>query len=140
MLYISNDSPENIYYYPFGTVDFKINASSATVKIYFHSSKNLNNFEYRKTDANGYITKYTNAVFGQEMINGTLVKTVTLNLIDGGIGDSDGIVNGVISDPGGIAILVTDSNIPIWDWRYKSLMILLFLFLLKQKNIIKIFN
>ncbi len=43
---------------------------------------------------------------------------VTLELTDGGSGDADGIVNGVIDDPGGLAFpLVAAANIPtLSEW------------------------
>jgi len=38
-------------------------------------------------------------------------NTVTLTLTDGGAGDADGTINGVIDDPGGVALPVVASNI-----------------------------
>lgn len=35
---------------------------------------------------------------------------MTLNLVDGGSGDADGLANGVILDPGGITFPVADED------------------------------
>ena len=43
------------------------------------------------------------------------MAVATLNLVDGGAGDYDGVVNGVIYDPGGPSLPVS-ANIPFWDW------------------------
>jgi len=40
-------------------------------------------------------------------------KTITIQITDGGLGDLDGLVNGIIVDPGGIAVPSTPTPTPI---------------------------
>jgi len=40
-------------------------------------------------------------------------KTITIQITDGGLGDSDGLVNGIIVDPGGVAVPSTPTPTPI---------------------------
>ncbi len=118
---------ENLYNYPLGLMSFKINASSAIVKLYFHGFTNLNNYTYRKLLPNGQYSNFSNAVFSTETLLEKETAVVTLTLTDGGPGDFDGIVNGVIDDPGGPAILATDANIPtLSDWARYMLLMLIF--------------
>ncbi|MDC1068273.1 hypothetical protein OAQ99_03835 [Candidatus Kapabacteria bacterium] len=104
------------YIFPLGAVEFKVPCSSAEVKLFFHGIEDLTGYNYRKKQADGNWFNYSNAVFGQEIIDGETVSTVTLTLTDGGPEDYDGIVNGIIHDPGGPAVLSPNSSIPIWDW------------------------
>jgi hypothetical protein len=39
-------------------------------------------------------------------------KTITIQITDGGLGDADGLANGIIEDPGGVAIPVTPTPTP----------------------------
>ncbi|MCX6148210.1 MAG: hypothetical protein NTW25_13320 [Candidatus Kapabacteria bacterium] len=123
----SNDK-SNDYIYPFGINSFKINASSATVTSYFHGTKNLNHYLYRKQTASGRWIVYDKATFSTENIGGQQVAKVTLVLYDGDpASDADGRLNGVIDDPGGPALFVGDaSNIPVWDMKYLLLLLVLF--------------
>jgi hypothetical protein len=66
--------------------------------------------------------QFDNVIFSTETINGNEVAVATLTLVDGGAGDYDGIVDGVIYDPGGPALPVS-ANIPFWDWWYALLLI-----------------
>lgn len=111
----SIESSEKSYIYPYGMLDFKVSASTATITMYFHSSNDLNNYEYRKSNLANTFSKYRNVTFGTASLVGQSVATVTIELIDGGVGDYDGLVNGIIQDPGGPAILAADINIPIFD-------------------------
>jgi len=81
---------------------------------------------------------FDGAEFSIENIAGNDVAVITLNLIDGGLGDYDGIENGVIYDPGGPAIFI-DANIPIWDDFTRTIVVLSiflfgFIFLRKHLN------
>jgi len=94
------------YAYPFGVFDFKVSQSEASIKLYFHSlSYKDQNYVYRKLNADNEWVNFDDAVFGTEVINGLSVLTVTLNLTDGGDGDYDGVINGIIHDPGGIGTI-----------------------------------
>lgn len=122
-------SNEQTYYYPYGLINFKVAATQTQVKIIFHGTSSLTGYDYRKLFSDNRIRKYDYAVFGSEVIAGNTVATVTLTLVDGGIGDSDGIVNGIITDPGGPAIAVVISNIPtLSEWARILLISLLAIF------------
>ena len=108
--------------FPFGVISFTAPCSEAQVKIYYHNVNDLSLFTYRKEIVDGRWIDYEDSEFSIETIDGNQVAVATLTLSDGGIGDSDGIVNGMIVDPGGPAIPIT-SNIPIWSWWYALLLI-----------------
>ncbi len=121
-VFVSLPDDENNYIYPYGNVEFKINASQSEVKIYYHGIASLNGYTYRKLLPNNTYGQFDNVIFSTETINGNEVAVATLTLVDGGAGDYDGIVNGVIYDPGGPALPVS-ANIPFWDWWYSLLLI-----------------
>lgn len=110
-------------YYPGSLVKFSVNASIASIKIYYHNVNSLNSYTFRKLNSQNTLFNFTNCTFGSEVIDGKIVATATLTLTDGGPEDYDGVVNGSITDPGGPAILATDANIPVWDWKYLILLI-----------------
>jgi hypothetical protein len=93
----------------FGLIGFKLylqdGVTSATVKIHFSSRvpKDANLYLYKYVADSGWQV-YDNSVFAPNR------KSVTLLLEDGGVGDEDGVRNGVIVDPSGIAY--TDSLSP----------------------------
>ncbi|MCB2145406.1 MAG: PKD domain-containing protein [Deltaproteobacteria bacterium] len=93
----------------FGLIGFKLylqnGVKTATVKINFSTRVPKDAQLYKYITDNGWQV-YESAVFAK---NG---KSVTILLEDGGMGDEDGIENGVIVDPSGIAsteLLATDS-------------------------------
>lgn len=103
------------YFYPYGITTFSIAADSVAVTFYYHDVDNLENFTYRKLNQLGNWYDFPNVEFEQVVINGRTVAKITLMLYDGGLGDSDGEVNGVILDPGGPAILtplISSSTVP----------------------------
>jgi len=110
------------FIYPFGITEFKINATTAEVKIYFHGIESLEGYTYRKKFPDNTFREFDNVRFTTEIIGGNQVAVATLTLTDGGPGDYDGIVNGVIYDPGGPALPIT-ANIPIWDWWWVLILI-----------------
>jgi len=120
----------NNYEYPHGMYSFNINASSATVTIYFHGISNLSNAVYRKATTTGLWANYPNVTFSSIMLGGQRVATATLILQDGQYGDSDGIVNGVITDPGGPAVPISALfNIPtLNEWSRLVVILSLLLF------------
>ncbi|MBN2283100.1 MAG: formylglycine-generating enzyme family protein [Deltaproteobacteria bacterium] len=91
------DKPEG-YDFPYGLVTFTITGldpgEDAVVEITFPSALPEDAAYYKVDDAGFY--EYEHAV-----IDGA---TVTLNLTDGGAGDSDETANGRITDPGGPAV------------------------------------
>lgn len=91
----------------FGLIGFKLYldevGSSATVTIYFSRqvAKNARLFKYA---ADSGWQAYEHAVFAKNR------KSVTLTLVDGGIGDEDGVANGIIVDPSGIGTVESTSS------------------------------
>ncbi|BBO77528.1 hypothetical protein DSCW_49450 [Desulfosarcina widdelii] len=84
----------------FGLIGFRLyladGVTTATVKISFNTRVPADAQLYKYTEENGWQV-YANAVFAANR------KSVTLLLEDGGAGDEDGVVNGVIVDPSGIS-------------------------------------
>ncbi len=84
----------------FGLIGFKLylqnDVKTATVKINFSTRVPKDAKLYKYTTDTGW-EAYGNAVFAANR------KSVTLILEDGGMGDEDGVENGVIVDPSGIA-------------------------------------
>lgn len=90
--------------FPDGLVSFRLNGlepgATAQVRLTFPTDL-PSDTRYYKVDQNGFY-EFTNI-----SISG---NTVTLNLVDGGSGDGDGLANGVILDPGGITFPVADED------------------------------
>jgi N-acetylneuraminic acid mutarotase len=126
---------DNINYYPGSLVKFTIAHSSARVKIYYHGVTSLNGYSFKKLNSQNILFNFTNYTFGSEVIDGKTVATATLTLTDGGPEDYDGVVNGSITDPGGPAILASNANIPVWDWRYVLMLMSLFGFWIYKNKI-----
>jgi chitinase len=84
----------------FGLIGFKLylqeGIDTVTVKIYFSDPASEDARLYKYINDIGWQV-YSNAVFAPNR------KSVTLILEDGGIGDEDGVKNGVIVDPSGIS-------------------------------------
>lgn len=117
--------------FPFGLFEFKITSSFAVVKLYFHGISDLKKYAYHKLFPDNRLRIFDNAVFSSAVIDGKEVAVVTLTLTDGGAGDFDGIVNGIIYDPGGPGIPIT-ANIPIWDWWYALILIPIIIYSYKR--------
>ncbi|MCX6147084.1 MAG: hypothetical protein NTW25_07510, partial [Candidatus Kapabacteria bacterium] len=124
------------YHYPVGIVEFKVPCGTARVKIYYHNYRSLQGYVYRKLNQYGNWITYSGAVFGTENFNGKQVATVILDLKDGSNGDSDGLTDGVITDPGGPALLIEPAIIPVWDWKYVVLLMSLFGFWIYKSKIL----
>lgn len=123
------------FVYPFGITEFKINATQAEVKIYYHGIESLDGYIYRKLYPDGTYKEFENVTFSTETIGNNQVAVATLSLTDGGPGDYDGEINGIIYDPGGPALPVT-ANIPFWDWWWMMLLIpSTFMIYVYRKNI-----
>jgi chitinase len=91
----------------FGLIGFRLylndGVSSATVKIYFDKQVPKDAKLYKYLVSGGWQV-YENAVFAPNR------KSVIMILEDGGAGDEDGVVNGVIVDPTGVAYNTTNSD------------------------------
>lgn len=88
------------YAFPDGIVSFNVNGlpigGTAVVTVTFPTAIPAES-KYYKVNADGFYE----FLIGAEIAT----NTVTLTLVDGGQGDHDGLANGVIDDPGGIAVL-----------------------------------
>ncbi|MEE9309562.1 MAG: Ig-like domain-containing protein, partial [Cocleimonas sp.] len=106
----SLSTQDALFSYPVGLNDFKLlcaNAGdSATVKFYYDKEYDTSTWNFRKFDTNGavYADITTGVVYATEDVNGTTVTTATYTLTDGGVKDSDGLINSEIIDPAGPAI------------------------------------
>jgi len=124
------------FLYPVGITQFQVAGDQANIKIYFHGINDWNGYVYRKLNSRNEFFTFEKAIFSIETIGGNQVGVVTLPLTDGGPEDYDGIVNGIILDPGGPA-LPLGANIPIWDNFARGVAIMSLLaigfFLLRKK-------
>jgi len=100
---VSASAAGNSVHFPFGLINFKLIMSQpgdqAEITVYFSepAPKNGRWFKYDSIEATW--TDYTTrSDFGANR------QSVTLYLEDGGEGDADGAVNGIIVDPSGIAV------------------------------------
>jgi len=104
---IATDSIADKSVHPeFGLIGFRLylnnGVTTATVKIHFGTAVPSDAKLYKYMTDSGWQV-YTNATFA---VDG---KSVTLMLEDGGVGDEDGVVNGVIVDPSGVSF-TTESD------------------------------
>ncbi len=90
-------APDNL---PYGLVSFKLTlqagATTASVTIYLSEAAGDNAAWYKYDPANGWYDYSAHATFAADGLS------VTLELEDGGFGDADGVVNGIIVDPSGL--------------------------------------
>ncbi len=100
-LYDVNDTWRMPKHLPYGLFGFeiKVDTPGQTVKVTFHLDKEARKrYKWFKYSADGGWQKIDDevAVFSRNR------KKVTLTLTDGGQGDEDGLVNGIIVDPSGL--------------------------------------
>ena len=92
--------PDALVKMEFGLIGFKLylkrGVTRASVTIHFSTQVSRDARLYKYHPDSGWQV-YDNAVFAANR------KSVTLMLVDGGMGDEDGVENGVIVDPSGIA-------------------------------------
>ena len=85
----------------FGLFSFRLRlnqpGATATVRVYFSAGTSLDDTFYKYDTINGWNDYSEHTTFNDDG------QSVTLELQDGGYGDSDGVANGIIVDPGGIA-------------------------------------
>lgn len=97
--------------FPYGMLSYDIQEIpvGSTVKIVFTFSSALpTNTQYWKCDnVSGWqnITSLLSHNDGDNILE--------LNITDGGLGDADGVANGIITDPGGPAIPITEPILPV---------------------------
>lgn len=114
------------YYYPYQMFEFKINATIDTVRIYLHNTNLDSNAKYIKLNKEKKLIDYAIITKGIDTIGENIVKYIEIELKDGGYGDYDGLENGIIHDPAGIAVPFITSNIPsLSEWARIFLYLLL---------------
>ncbi len=100
----------------FGLVGYRLRVTTpgdtATIRIYFSGGIFASDVFYKYDTINGWYDYSEHTTFNDDG------QSVTLELKDGGYGDSDGLANGVIVDPGGIASggsgsIYTDSSVDL---------------------------
>jgi hypothetical protein len=102
------------YSYPLGLLNFTLTGctvgGSETVTQYFYGTY-PSNVVLRKYNSTTHIyTTITDAVITPMTIGGESVLRVTYTVTDGGALDEDGVANGTIVDPAGIAVLGTTTT------------------------------
>lgn len=99
---------DGAYKYPLGMVDFSASCVSpgatSTIKLYYDELYDSSRWTARKF-IGGTFVSVPGAVFGNAMVGGKKVTTLTYQVTDGGAMDDDGAVNGVIVDPAGPALI-----------------------------------
>jgi hypothetical protein len=95
----------------FGLFSFRLRltqpGATATVRVYFSAGVLQDDTFYKYYTMNGWYDYSEHTTFNGDG------QSITLEIQDGGYGDSDGVANGIIVDPGGIASLgaVSDGSI-----------------------------
>ncbi len=112
----SLDSLDSGYAYPYGLTDFSLNCSrgdtvTVTKYVYDDASDDLANYSVRKyiPHTDEYI-EVEEATVERQDINGNSALVLSYAITDGGQYDDDGVANGVIVDPVGLARVLTSSN------------------------------
>lgn len=110
------------YSYPLGLLDFAaqcgVNGYTATIKQIYYDPPS-GEFVLRKY-AHGTYQTINGAVIARTQLNGHDVITVEYSVKDGGPLDDDGVENGVIVDPAGLAI-VKSVGVPNTGLRHDSM-------------------
>ncbi len=101
-----SNKPKN---FPFGLIDFRLLVAEpgdqAVITVYFSDRAPKDGKWYKYDPIEGTWLDYSAyAEFGANR------KSITLLLQDGGIGDADGIANGIIVDPSGLGVDLSGSS------------------------------
>lgn len=100
-------TPDSGYEYPLGLLDFEADCGTpgfTTTVTQYYFNPPTGDFVLRKY-ANGAYQTVSGATMTRQTIDGQAVLVVTYQVTDGGILDTDGLVNGVILDPAGPATI-----------------------------------
>ena len=97
---------DKLFNYPLGLTSFNLSClndgGSGSIKIYYDKVYDTSQWQVRKFINNSFIA-LPGAVFGTETVGTSKVTTLSYTIKDGGEFDSDGLVNGTITDPVGPA-------------------------------------
>jgi len=99
---------DSLYKYPLGLASFTLACANpggtAHIKIFYDKAYDTTTWKARKFVKGSFID-IPGAVFGTADVGSTKVTTLSYDVTDGGILDSDGLTDGVIIDPAGPAQL-----------------------------------
>lgn len=104
----ANSAQDAMFSYPFGLMSFTLHCTvgqTATVTQYFYYATDPGTVVARKYNAvtNTY-QAITGATIAKTTIGGQAVVSVSYQITDGGALDQDGVANGTIVDPAGLAV------------------------------------
>ena len=98
---------DNGYHYPFGLTDFTLNCGrggEVDVKLLIHTSDSANVFRARKYNSKTQsYSDLTGSQLTQVDVGSAKAISLSYKATDGGTNDDDGVVNGIIVDPVGLA-------------------------------------
>ncbi len=116
------------YDYPAGLIRFNLlcgtPGTTATVTHYYFGNFDLDKLVLRKSKSDGTYVSIPGATFSSATIGGELAVKVVYQITDGSNLDDDGIVDGNILDPSGLAVLSatnTPTGAPDTGFEQKSL-------------------
>ena len=97
------------YNYPTGVLDFSINCrtttgDSADVTIYLFGGVDITGLALRKVGTDGVSMLVPGASVVETTVDGQDAIEITYSITDGSLLDEDGLVNGIIIDPVGLAV------------------------------------
>ncbi len=100
-----DDKPENL---PFGYISFSLEVENpgdiATVTIYFSEAVPEDSIWYKYDSISGWEDFSDHTIFSDDL------TSITIEIKDGGFGDADGVENGIIVDPAGLATSAIDDT------------------------------
>lgn len=108
-----DDPADPDYNYPGGLTSFRIlcphDGDTATIMQYYYGIEGNENFTVRKWNGNAYVEIPGAMPLGQP-IGGQLAFLVEYQITDGGQYDDDGEANGIIVDPSGAAVPISQNT------------------------------
>lgn len=109
---VAASTNDTAYTYPQGLMDFQLSCATpgttSTVAQYYVSIPD-SNYTARKFINGTYVT-IPGATISRETVDGQSVTRLTYQVKDGGELDADGIENGVIVDPAGLAVALSSAQ------------------------------
>lgn len=106
----SRAKQDTAYDYLLGLYDFELHCTkvglTVDVKFYFDAKYDTTGWKYRKYDEvnKQYLDMSAFTNYTTETVSGKQVTVANLKVTDGGVGDDDGVANGIIKDPSGPAM------------------------------------